>query len=65
MARDTGDVRAAHALVDHGIRYGPDANVKQRFEALKASLPALPPEPKDAAPAPAPAAPAGARAPKK
>jgi hypothetical protein len=57
MARDTGEVRSAHALADHGIRYGPDANVKQRFEALKASLPALPPEAKEAAPVPAPAAP--------
>ncbi len=59
MARDAGEVRLAHVLADHGIRYGPEAKVKERFEALKASLPPAPPEPAEAlTPAPA-AAPAG------
>ena len=59
MARDAGEVRSAHALADHGIHYAPDANVKQRFEALKASLPPAPAEPAVAAPAATGAAPAG------
>jgi hypothetical protein len=55
MARDTGDVRSAHALADHGIKWGPDAGVRQRFEALKSSLPPAPPAPPEAAePRPAP-----------
>jgi hypothetical protein len=59
MARDAGEVRLAHVLADHGIRYGPEAKVKERFEALKASLPPAPPEPAEVlTPAPA-AAPAG------
>ena len=51
MARDTGDARSAHALADHGIKWAPDASVRQRFEALKSSLPPAPPaepEPKKA-----------------
>ena len=59
LARDAGEVRAAHALADHGIKYSPDGGPRQRFEALKATLPpAPPPEPGEAAPA---AAPAGAK----
>lgn len=56
MARDTGDLRSAHALADHGIKWGPDAGVRQRFEALKSSLPpAPPPSPEASEPRPAPA----------
>ncbi len=59
LARDTGDLRSAHALADHGLRYAPDAGARQRFEALKASIPPAPPEPGSVAPAgagtPAPA----------
>lgn len=56
MARDTGDVRSAHALADHGIKWAPDAPVKQRFEALKSSLPPAPPAPPESSePRPAPA----------
>ncbi len=59
LARDAGEVRPAHALADHGIKYSPEGAVRQRFEALKATLPpAPPPEPGEAAPA---AAPAGAK----
>jgi hypothetical protein len=57
MARDTGDVRSAHALAEHGLKWSPDGNVKQRFEALKASLPPAPPE-SEASPAPTPPRPA-------
>ncbi len=46
FAVDMGDLKSAHALADHGIRYGPDAATKKRFEDAKAQLP----------PAPAPAA---------
>jgi hypothetical protein len=61
MARDVGDLRSAHALADHGIRYSPDARAKERFEALKAVLPPAPPEPAEPAPAAgaAPPRPAG------
>jgi len=45
MARDISDLRSAHALADHGIRYASEARVKERFEALKATLPPAPPEP--------------------
>lgn len=67
LARDTGDFRSAHALADHGIRYAPDAAVKGRFEAVKASVPPAPPEPATAGaltpetPPPAATAPAPAR----
>ena len=43
MARDTGDARSAHALADHGIKWSPEGTARQRFEALKASLPPAPP----------------------
>jgi hypothetical protein len=52
MARDAGDVRSAHALTEHGLKYAPDERVKERFEALKKTLP--PPPPELAAPAAAP-----------
>jgi hypothetical protein len=60
MARDIGDARSAHALADHGIKWAPEAKAKERFAALKASLPPAPPEPAAATPAstPAPAKPA-------
>jgi hypothetical protein len=38
VAADAGEVQAAHALADHGIRYAPDGPVKKRFEEFKASL---------------------------
>lgn len=55
MAAEVNELQAAHALADHGIRLGSDANVKKRFADLKASLPPAPPAP--AAPEPSPAAP--------
>ena len=56
IAADVKELQAAHALADHGIRYAPAGNARQRFETLKASLPPAPPaaEPPPAAPAPAP-----------
>lgn len=42
FAVDMGDLKSAHALADHGIRYAPDANVKKRFEDAKAQLPPAP-----------------------
>jgi hypothetical protein len=33
---------AAYSLVDHGIKYAPDAAVRGRFEALKQALPPAP-----------------------
>jgi len=56
IARDTGDLRAAHALADHGVKWAPEGSARQRFEALKASLPPAPPAPAETAePRPAPA----------
>jgi hypothetical protein len=56
IARDTGDLRAAHALADHGLKWAPEGSARQRFEALKASLPPAPPAPAETAePRPAPA----------
>jgi hypothetical protein len=57
IAAEVGEIQAAHALADHGVKYGPDANVKQRFEALKATFPPAPPQ---AEATPAAAAPASA-----
>jgi hypothetical protein len=45
IASEAGELKPAHALTDHGIKYAPDANVKKRFEDLKASLPPAPAEP--------------------
>lgn len=42
---------AAHSLVDHGLKYAPDATARARFQELKAALPP------DTAPKPEPAAP--------
>lgn len=42
FAADIGDLKSAHALTDHGIRYAPDAAVKKRFEEVKAKLPPAP-----------------------
>ncbi len=53
LAARAGELQAAHALAAHGIKYGPDAAVKKRFEDLKASFPPAPPQ---AEPAPASAA---------
>lgn len=39
---DMGDLKSAHALADHGIRFSPDATVKKRFEDAKAQLPPAP-----------------------
>ncbi len=69
LARDTGDLRSAHALTAHGLKYAPDAKVRERFEALKASLPPAPPEavspPPEPSPTAEPKAPRPARAAKK
>jgi hypothetical protein len=54
MARDTGDLRSAHALADHGVKWAQEGPARQRFEALKASLPPAPPAPPEA-PEPRPA----------
>jgi hypothetical protein len=45
FARDIGDLKSAHALADHGLKYAPDAATKKRFETAKAALPPAPPEP--------------------
>ncbi len=57
LAKEVGDVKSAHLLAEHGIKWGPDAAVKKRFEELKSTLP---PSPPDAATAGAPATPAPA-----
>lgn len=44
FAADIGDLKSAHALVDHGIRLAPDTNVKKRFEDAKKQLPPAPAE---------------------
>ena len=49
VAGDAGELQAAHALADHGIKYGPDEKVKKRFEDLKATLPPAPPAPPEPA----------------
>jgi hypothetical protein len=64
VAADAGELQAAHALADHGIKYGPDEKVKKRFEDLKATLPPAPPAPAEPEPVQAqtqPTAPAGAK----
>lgn len=58
FAVDMNDLKSAHALADHGIRFAPDASVKKRFEDAKAQLPPAPaeaaaPEAKKAEPQPA------------
>jgi hypothetical protein len=45
LAAEVNELQAAHALADHGIRLGPDAAVKKRFEDLKATFPPAPPPP--------------------
>jgi hypothetical protein len=62
VAAEAGEIQAAHALADHGIKWAPDGTAKKRFEDLKAALPPAPPAPAGQA-APAQAAPA--EAPKK
>ena len=65
VAGDAGELQAAHALADHGIKYGPDEKVKKRFEDLKATLPPAPPAPPEPEPAQTqspPTAPTGAKA---
>ncbi len=49
-AAQADELQAAHALAEHGIKYGPDAGVKKRFQDLKDSLPPAPPK-AEAAPA--------------
>ncbi len=39
FAAETGDLRSAHALADHGIKYSPEGPGKQRFVEAKAGLP--------------------------
>ncbi len=47
----------AHVMVDHGLRYAPDAMTKSRFEQLNAALPPTPKPAADASAANAPAVP--------
>lgn len=42
FAADIGDLKSAHALANHGIKYAPDATVKKRFEDVKSKLPPAP-----------------------
>jgi hypothetical protein len=59
MAAEAGEIQAAHALADHGIKWAPDDATRKRFTDLKASLPPAPPAsaaPAASEPAPAPAA---------
>ena len=61
VCASAGLLEPAHSLVDHGLKYAPDAAARARFEALKK---ALPPEPARSAAAPATeakATPAGAK----
>ena len=51
LARDAGDLQSAHALADHGIKYAPTPEARQRFTGLKESLPPVPPAATHAAPA--------------
>lgn len=44
LANEVGELKAAHALADHGIKYGPDAKAKERFQGIKASFSPAPPE---------------------
>jgi hypothetical protein len=44
FAADIGDLKSAHLLAAHGIRYGPDAAVKKRFQDMKDQLPPPPPD---------------------
>ena len=55
IASDAGEIQAAHALADHGIKYAPDGPGKKHFEELKASLPPAPPAPAEPAKAETPA----------
>jgi hypothetical protein len=43
LAAETGEIRPAHALADHGVQYAPDSGTKTRFAELKAALPPAPP----------------------
>lgn len=65
FASDIGDLKSAHALADHGIKYAPDANTRKRFEDVKATLAPAPAEPAETAPTPAAATQPGAQAGKK
>lgn len=42
LAADAGENDLAHTMVDHGLKYAPDANAKTRFQQLKAALPPAP-----------------------
>jgi len=42
LARDAGDLQSAHALADHGVKYAPTPEARQRFTGLKESLPPAP-----------------------
>jgi len=56
LAAEINDLKSAHALADHGIKWGPDAAVKKRFQDLKQELPPAPAEP-GSAPAASPSTP--------
>lgn len=57
LAAEINDLKSAHALADHGIKWGPDAAVKKRFQDLKQELPPAPAE-AGSAPAALPGTPA-------
>jgi hypothetical protein len=51
MAAEIGELKSAHALAAHGIKYSPDPSARQRFEEIKSLLPPAP-EISEAAPGP-------------
>jgi hypothetical protein len=55
LAAEINDLKSAHALADHGIKWGPDAAVKKRFQDLKQELPPAPAAEPESAPAATPA----------
>lgn len=57
LAGRAGELRPAHALVDHGVRLAVDATAKKRFEDLKAALPPAPPAPPEPTATPSPVPP--------
>jgi hypothetical protein len=53
IAGDAGELQAAHALADHGIKYAPEGAARKHFEDLKATLPPAPAPAAASSPAPA------------
>ena len=64
VAADGRELKSAHLLAEHGVRFGPDEPTKKQFADFKASLPPAPPDAElaPAAPRPTPTpAPASAK----